>query len=228
MVWFHGFTRLSTIEFWSPGRSAGHGGDVPPFLKRRRFDHAHEQGRKSPPLPIQSFHDLVDRLDIMVVEAAPQGVSEQLFGQAAVKIQAMPFFEDALQVADVVERLAREQPARRIDRLPASFSRHRPSALKFSSARPSGSMREWHELHSGLARCRAISSRTVGSFPLKSLLRLFKRRDVRRRGRRGRAQEVIQNELAPLHRRGSGRVGGHQQDRRHASARRRGGCPWGA
>ena len=43
--------------------------------------------------------------------------------------------------------------------LPLSLSRHAPTPSKFSSAKPMGSMREWQEAHTGLARCISIAWR---------------------------------------------------------------------
>ena len=53
---------------------------------------------------------------------------------------------------------------------PASASRQVPSAVKFSNARPSGSIRSWHELHSLFARCTASISLNFGSRPLNPLI----------------------------------------------------------
>ena len=44
---------------------------------------------------------------------------------------------------------------------PSSRARHRPTASKFSSANPSGSILAWQVAQAGLARCRAMRSRIV-------------------------------------------------------------------
>src|ERR1035441_10271510 len=44
-----------------------------------------------------------------------------------------------------------------------SWSRHMPSALKFSSARPGGSIWLWQEAHKTFSRCTASVSRNVGA-----------------------------------------------------------------
>src|SRR6185295_19474296 len=49
--------------------------------------------------------------------------------------------------------------------LPASLSRHLPTASKFSIAKPIGSMRAWQLAHAGLARCWVIASRMDRVFP---------------------------------------------------------------
>ena len=43
----------------------------------------------------------------------------------------------------------------------ASVSRHCPTELKFSSAKPGGSMTRWQDAHAGLLRCSSSCSRTV-------------------------------------------------------------------
>src|SRR4051794_34031989 len=43
-----------------------------------------------------------------------------------------------------------------------SVVRKRPKALKFSRARPGGSIRIWQEAHRGLSRCKARASRWGG------------------------------------------------------------------
>ena len=64
----------------------------------------------------------------------------------------MALDQDVLQFPDFLERFARDQlvPEASIG-WPCSLSRHRPSALKFSRASPSGSIRAWHEAQDGLA-----------------------------------------------------------------------------
>ena len=44
-------------------------------------------------------------------------------------------------------------------------SRHRPTASKFSMAKPMGSMRAWQLAQAGLARCSVIASRIVSGLP---------------------------------------------------------------
>src|SRR3989441_12673605 len=44
---------------------------------------------------------------------------------------------------------------------PESFSRHCPTASKFSSANPSGSIREWQLAHTELFRCCSMRSRSA-------------------------------------------------------------------
>src|SRR5688500_10536158 len=55
--------------------------------------------------------------------------------------------------------------------LPA-LSRHLPTASKFSSPKPSGSMRTWHEAHVGWARCASSDSRSDLETPTTSSARL--------------------------------------------------------
>src|SRR5579862_4549141 len=43
---------------------------------------------------------------------------------------------------------------------PLSLVRHTPSASKFSSEKPIGSIIEWQDLHGSLVRCCCIRSRT--------------------------------------------------------------------
>src|SRR5262249_42127846 len=47
-----------------------------------------------------------------------------------------------------------------------SLSRHLPKALKFSKARPRGSIRLWHEPHKRLLRWTLSVSFSVGGLPL--------------------------------------------------------------
>ena len=48
--------------------------------------------------------------------------------------------------------------------LPPSVMRHWPTASKFSSENPSGSMLRWQEAHTGLRRCDSTRSRTDVGF----------------------------------------------------------------
>ena len=92
-----------------------------------------------------------------------------------------------------------------------SRSRHRPTASKFSIAKPIGSIRAWQPAHAGLARCcghrvphrqRLARARALG----------LQRRHVGRRRRRRRRQQVLEHPLAAQHRRGARRVRGDRQD----------------
>ena len=49
--------------------------------------------------------------------------------------------------------------------MPPSLTRHLPVASKFSSARPSGSITRWHDVHAGLLRCCSMRSRTDSARP---------------------------------------------------------------
>src|SRR6266853_2804567 len=49
--------------------------------------------------------------------------------------------------------------------LPASRSRHWPTASKFSIAKPIGSIRAWQLAQLGFARCAVIASRIVSVLP---------------------------------------------------------------
>src|SRR4026208_1866981 len=46
-----------------------------------------------------------------------------------------------------------------------SIVRHWPTASKFSRLKPIGSIRAWHDAHTGLARCCSSISRTVVVLP---------------------------------------------------------------
>ena len=78
------------------------GGSVPPLLERGRFDDARQQGGEPPVLAFEPVDDPVDRLDVVILEPAPEGVGQQLLGQAAVEVDAVLVLEDLLQVADVL------------------------------------------------------------------------------------------------------------------------------
>ena len=95
--------------------------------------------------------------------------------------------------------------------LPASRSRHLPTASKFSIAKPIGSMRAWQLAQAGLARCWIIASRIGKRLAGFAAFRL-QRRNVRRRRRRRRCEQILQHPLAAQHRRRPGRVGGERQD----------------
>ena len=86
--------------------------------------------------------------------------------------------------------------------MPPSRMRHLPVASKFSSARPSGSITRWHDVHCGLLRCCSIRSRTVErAAGIGGALGFFERRHVRRRRRRRRSEQHFHHPLAALHRR---------------------------
>ena len=92
-------------------------GAIAPLLERRGFDDSHQQGGESPVVPLDPGDDLVHGFDVMIIEAAAQGIGEELLGEAAVEVAPEVVLEDLLQVADVLERLAREQLAGGVDRL---------------------------------------------------------------------------------------------------------------
>ena len=54
---------------------------------------------------------------------------------------------------------------------PFSSARHRPTASKFSMAKPIGSILTWHEAQAGLARCICIASFIDNGCPDRSVLR---------------------------------------------------------
>ena len=84
---------------------------------------------------------------------------------------------------------------------PPSASRHLPIRSKFSSAKPIGSMTAWHDAQLGLARCCSSRWRTdVACAPGSAdVARLVSTPGRRRRHRR--AEQVLENPLAALHRR---------------------------
>ena len=104
-------------------------------------------------------------------------------------------------------------PAASIGAPSAPALRHWPTGLKFSSAKPTGSMMRWHDAHVGLLRCSSICCRTVFG-AAGSLGALLERRHVGRRRRRRRVEERGQDELAAQHRRRAGR---HRRQRQHAA-----------
>ena len=83
------------------------------LLERGGFDDARDQGRGAAVLRLDPLHDRVDGLHVGRLEAAAEGIGQQLLGQAAVEVAAMPLDQDPLQLPDVPERFARDQLARR-------------------------------------------------------------------------------------------------------------------
>ena len=96
---------------------------------------------------------------------------------------------------------------------PPCFVRHLASASKFSSANPIGSISLW-QLAQGsiLAVHRHLLAQ---SHDLVVALAVLKRRNVRRRLRRRRAQNILQHPHAALHRRGPEVL--HPRERQHAA-----------
>ena len=95
--------------------------------------------------------------------------------------------------------------------MPASPDRQAPIASKFSRPKPSGSIRAWHEAHVGSVAVllHLLPERPGGRGPFLGFQALD---TLRRRGRRH-AEEVVEDPLASLDRRGPRRVG---RDREHA------------
>jgi hypothetical protein len=96
------------------------------------------------------------------VRTASERVSEQFLGEAQVKS-----VRRSLATRFISRMLLNDSP---VISLPASQSaaalfHDMPSGLKFSSASPSGSIREWHEAHNGLLRCTSRTSFRAGSRP---------------------------------------------------------------
>ena len=156
----------------SVARVVGLGGGAwrsrPALLERGRLDDARQQGREPAVAALEPVDDLVDRLDVVVLEPAAEGVGQQLLGQAAVEVRLALGRRGS---ASAPGRSSNDSPVISLPAAsigwPRSLSRHMPRALKFSRASPSGSMRLWHELHSGVGRGAASStSRSVGGLPL--------------------------------------------------------------
>jgi hypothetical protein len=57
------------------------------MLKGSGFDHPEQQGGGSPFFGLQFGHDLIDGMNVLIFEAATQGVGEKLFRQATIEIQ---------------------------------------------------------------------------------------------------------------------------------------------
>ena len=92
------------------------------------------------------------------------------------------------------------QLARRVDRHARRRRvRQAPTASKFSSASPSGSITLWQPAHAGFARCCSIA--LAHRLRLRPRVVFGKRRHVRRRRRRRRAEQVVENPLAAHDRR---------------------------
>ena len=110
--------------------------------------------------------------------------------------------------------LACRRRGRRPDRPATSLSlmRQAPVTSKFSSARPSGSITRWHELHAGFVRCCSMRSRVDSVLPPSVALVVVERRHVGRRRRRRRAEQHFHHPLAAQHRRGAIGDRGQRQD----------------
>ena len=81
--------RLGLRRFWGARI-------VSPFLKRRRLDHAHQQDRETAFAALQLLGDAVDSFHVIVFRPAAQGIGQELFGQAVVKVPAPRILQDAL------------------------------------------------------------------------------------------------------------------------------------
>ena len=175
-----------------------------------------DQGGDAAVLRLEPLDDPVDGLHVVVLEAAARGrrsaASRSGSGRSRGGARSIRM---RFSSRTSVERLAGDQLARRRrSGWPRSLSRHMPSALKFSRARPSGSIRLWQELHRGWLAVQLQRSRAgSGSRPLTALLGLLQRGDVRRRRRRGRAQDVVEDEQARASPARCGRVRRDRQDR---------------
>ena len=84
-------------------------------------------------------------------------------------------------------------------------------------------MRAWQLAQAGSARCRTMASRSESCFAGLVALGL-ERRNVGRRRRRRRCQQILQNILAAQHRRGPRRIRGQQSGCCPAPAIRRADC----
>ena len=88
--------------------------------------------------------------------------------------------------------------------------RHWPTASKFSSEKPSGSITLWHAAQAGFLRCSSMRSRTV--VDLAAFIAFLQRGHVgRRRGRRS-SHNVLEDPFAAQHRRGPRRVRRDSED----------------
>ena len=103
-------------------------------------------------------------------------------------------------------------------RVPPSRVRQAPTASKFSSARPAGSIMRWQLAHAGLRRCCSMRSRT--DFGLAAPASSSNGGTTSGGGGGGDAEHVLEDPLAAQHRRGAMRVRRHHQDRRPCRADR--------
>ena len=110
-------------------------------------------------------HDVADGRHVVVLEPAAERVGQQLLRHRADE-HVRPL-QQRLHAAPRRRRLGcrlRARPTRRsASRLPACASA--PTASKFSSASPRGSITLWQLAHAGFARCCSIRARTVFGEP---------------------------------------------------------------
>ena len=146
--------------------------------------------------------DLAHRRHVERLDAAAQRVRHQAAREAQ-EHDVLVAQQRVAQTVRALDRRCRRTAARRCRPvMPPSRMRHLPVASKFSSARPSGSITRWHDVHCGLLRCCSMRSRTVQrAAGIGRALRFFERGHVRRRRRRRRSEQHFHHPLAALHRR---------------------------
>src|SRR5581483_11340 len=149
---------------------------------------------------VEGLHNAVDRLDIIKLEAAPEGVGKQFFGQATVKVQPVPGYDGLLDLTQVVELFTGNEFARGIDGFAAlAFAPHSQGVeiLHRQSERV-------HAIVAGTAeRLASVNLEGLAQGRLvigKGLLAVLQRGDISRRRRRRNSQDIIQNKQAPFDR----------------------------
>ena len=161
-------------------------------------------------------HDRADHRHVFVFDAAAQGERHQLLGDRAHELRRVLAAAPAATRPDhspSCHPTASTDASIGTPPSPPCLVRHDPSASKFSSANPIGSISLWQLAHgSVLAMQRHLLAQR---HDLVVALAVFERRNVRRRLRRRSAQDVFEHPHAALHRRRPEIL--HPGERQHAA-----------
>src|SRR5262249_46544031 len=154
-----------------------------------------------------ALHDLVDGARVVILDATAQGVSEHLFGEVANEV-LIASLEDRLEFLGTAEALAGGENARGVDGVFAVLLAPGADGVAVFTA-------EAERVHSGVARGRG----SIGAVLLDLLAERAREfavavelGDVGRGWRRRRAEDLFEDPLPTLHRRGAGGVGRDRED----------------
>src|SRR6516225_204386 len=182
----------------------------PPHLEWAAINDTKNDGR--PPLVVRrSFtHDPANDGGVVLLDAASEPVGQETLGEGLHKHLAFGD-QDVAQAPWSVERGAVGQHAGGVDRPAAFLAGIAPAADAVIVLE-----RKADRIHEAVAD-RALRARPVLLHALAHGHRLLiavvlERRDIRRRGRRRRAEELLQHPFAANGRRGAVGIGGHRHD----------------
>ena len=110
----------------------------PSFLERRALDHSEDEIFEASFVLMQPLDEEVNARRIIIFHAAPGGINEEFFRNAAVEIIAPLISEDRLQARDIMKLLSSDELASALDFLPIFLRAVLADGIEILQAQPNG------------------------------------------------------------------------------------------